>query len=276
VVEFNEVRIVSGSADSSVRIWDTTTGRQDFNLNHTFPVTSLQFDETKIISGGGSVVQIWDVRTGHSVVNINLGFGNVSKVKYLGNDLVINHTGQNLRHYDLRTNAHTHTLPVAQAFQLLANKELVMCDIHGNANLYNLSTGSLVHTFANHHGGIVTSLECDGERLVIAGAMGTTSLLKVWNYRSRAFQYHLQEHASPIHSIQMDERKIVSGAADNSLKVWDLTNGNRLYSLLGGTLQKRANNPEHPTKPGCSQLRFDEGRIVASFNSLLRVYSFEH
>lgn len=39
---------------------------------------------------------------------------------------------------------------------------------------------------------------------------------------------------------------------------------------------KRTNNPEHPHKKGCSQLDFDDSRIVASFASLLRSYDFEH
>jgi len=44
--------------------------------------------------------------------------------------------------------------------------------------------------------------------------------------------------------------------------------------LLGGSLQKRGNNPPHPQKVGCSHLMFDGSRVVGSFNSLLRVYSF--
>jgi len=73
----------------------------------------------------------------------------------------------------------------------------------------------------------------------------------------------------------MDENRIVSGGSDMCLKVWNRANGNALYSLLGGSRQERGNNPAHPLKAGCSGLKFDRSRIVASFNSLLRVYSFE-
>jgi len=51
--------------------------------------------------------------------------------------------------------------------------------------------------------------------------------------------------------------------------------GAKLYHLLGGSNTVRANNPVHPTKPGCSKLMFDDNRIVASFASLIRCYNFD-
>lgn len=48
-----------------------------------------------------------------------------------------------------------------------------------------------------------------------------------------------------------------------------------MYALLGGSLQARSNNPPHPTRIGCSKIAFDDTKVIASFNSLLRVYNFE-
>jgi len=77
-----------------------------------------------------------------------------------------------------------------------------------------------------------------------------------------------------VNSVQIDEEKIVSGGGDMCMKVWKRSNGTRLYSLLGGSLQQRGNNPPHPTKVGCSQLMFDSTRVIGAYNSLLRIYSF--
>jgi len=68
-----------------------------------------------------------------------------------------------------------------------------------------------------------------------------------------------------IHTLQN------SGGADNAVKVWRLNTGESMYALLGGSLQNRGNNQPHPTRPGCSQVSFDETKVIASFSSLLRV-----
>ena len=48
----------------------------------------------------------------------------------------------------------------------------------------------------------------------------------------------LSEHKQPVNTLQFNSNKVVSGSADNSLKVWDLKKGKRVYTLLGGSLQK--------------------------------------
>lgn len=68
---------------------------------------------------------------------------------------------------------------------------------------------------------------------------------------------------------------MVVGSQDNTIKVWETNSGKKLYNLIGGTLQRRANNPEHPTKPGISGIEVGDGEIVASIASLLRVYDFD-
>jgi hypothetical protein len=51
-----------------------------------------------------------------------------------------------------------------------------------------------------------------------------------------------------VNGCQLDGQRLVSCSADNTIKVWDLKTGKRLYSLLGGSLQERAGNPPHPAR----------------------------
>lgn len=116
--------------------------------------------------------------------------------------------------------------------------------------------------------------------------------LKVWDIANNTLLRTLEDHQGPIHGVQFDNSKIVSCSADNTVKVmnfnvitvyaaltlwqvWKLETGQRLYTLLGGSLQARANNPPHPEKPGCSGVVYDESSIFASFNALVRNYCFE-
>ena len=119
---------------------------------------------------------------------------------------------------------------------------------------------------------MINDLHTDGKVVVTASTDGT---LKVWDLATQTLKHTLSDHKGSVNTVQLSGSKVVSGGIDNSIKVWNITNGNRLYTLLGGSLQQRSNNPVHPSKPGCSHLEFDDSRIVASFASLVRVYDFE-
>jgi len=141
---------------------------------------------------------------------------------------------------------------------------------NGALMIYNTINGNLEYS-GNIHNGSINCLHTDGE-VVVTGSDDTT--LKLFDINSHAVLFHLQDHQAAVNSVQLDDRKIVSGGADMCMKVWDRKTGDRLYSLLGGSLQQRGNNNPHPQKVGCSQLMFDSSRVVGSYNSLLRIYTF--
>src|SRR5205823_6577682 len=61
-------RIVSGSFDQTVKVWDAQTGRQELTLRgHTQPVQSVIFtpDGKRIVSGSDDqTLKVWDTQTG--------------------------------------------------------------------------------------------------------------------------------------------------------------------------------------------------------------------
>jgi len=69
------VRIVSGSYDKSVRVWDASTGAELKLLNgHTRAVNSVAFspDGTRIVSGSDDKsVRVWDASTGAELKVLN-------------------------------------------------------------------------------------------------------------------------------------------------------------------------------------------------------------
>jgi len=196
----------------------------------------------------------------------------VHSVEYTGNRL-ISADSQTLRVYDVRTGACLKSLTGGQptCFQGVGNKDVVVGEADGTVRIWDISTGQCTHAFAGNWASRITSLQSDGE-YIVAGT--SNNLLKVFDFKRKQHVADLADHTAQVNAVQFDGHKIVSCSADNTLKVWDITTHRRLYSLLGGSLQQRDNNPPHPTKPGCSGLKFDEGRIVGAFNSLLRVYSF--
>ena len=82
-------------------------------------------------------------------------------------------------------------------------------------------------------------------------------------------------HFSPCNVLRMQDRRLVSGHQDHCLRIWDTAApvDKPLYCLLGGSLRQRDDNPPHPTRPGCSFLYVDYGRVIASFNAVVKNFS---
>ena len=64
------IRIVSGSEDKTVRVWDASTGESlQVPEGHPGGVNSVAFnrDGTRIVSGSVDEVRVWDASTGESL-----------------------------------------------------------------------------------------------------------------------------------------------------------------------------------------------------------------
>lgn len=219
-------------------VWDPRQGTAVLSMNaHYQPVKQIQFDANHIVSSGQDGVRVWDIRNGANLHNL-----------------------------------HDPTGSIPSCIQLLSGNKLLTGGQDGQLKLWDLASGQSSNFSGARHYSRINALQCDGKTAVTGCHDGT---LKVWDVAHRKLVHTLSEHQKPVHAVQFNGRKIVSGSADNSIKVWDMQKGTRIYTLLGGSLQRRANNPEHPTKPGCSHLEIDESRIVASFASLVRIYDFE-
>jgi WD40 repeat protein len=60
-------RIVSGSADHTVKVWDAVTGQETITLRGgASPVTCVAFspDGRRIVAGGWDGARVWDAGTG--------------------------------------------------------------------------------------------------------------------------------------------------------------------------------------------------------------------
>lgn len=91
-------RIVSGSYDKSVRVWDASTGQQLQVLNdHVGRVTSVSFsaDGTQIVSGSeDKSVRVWDAWTGQQLQILDGHTDQVTSVSFrqMGHELSLDQT----------------------------------------------------------------------------------------------------------------------------------------------------------------------------------------
>ena len=104
-------RIVSGGKDSSVRVWDASTGAELNVLNgHCGAVGSVAFstDGTRVISGSAdSSVRVWDASTGAQLNVLNGHIYGVSSVAFSSdsNHIVSGSFDKSVRVWDASTGA---------------------------------------------------------------------------------------------------------------------------------------------------------------------------
>jgi len=141
---------------------------------------------------------------------------------------------------------------------------------NGTLRIFNINNGTTQHT-SQLHTQAINCIHADGDCLVTGS---NDSTCKIFNMKTNSLVHTLADHKGSVNTVQMDGYRVVSGGTDMCMKVWNRSTGARMYSLLGGSRQERGNNPPHPSRVGCSALKYDQSRIVGVFNSLLRVYSF--
>ena len=67
LLQFDGIHIVSGSLDTSIRVWDVETGQSLHTLiGHQSLTSGMELKDSILVSGNAdSTVKVWDIRTGH-------------------------------------------------------------------------------------------------------------------------------------------------------------------------------------------------------------------
>eukprot|EP00697_Spironema_sp_BW2_P002096 gnl/Spiro4/12819_TR6794_c0_g1_i1.p1 gnl/Spiro4/12819_TR6794_c0_g1~~gnl/Spiro4/12819_TR6794_c0_g1_i1.p1 ORF type:complete len:290 (-),score=3.98 gnl/Spiro4/12819_TR6794_c0_g1_i1:82-867(-) len=259
--------------DSTSKIWNTTTGQLVHTLHHNAAVTKVSFDNEKIYTASSDgCVRLWDLRNNYQMVHQLQG--NVGAIKdiQINQNYLISNSSAGSKVWDLRNpNNALFNLPSFSCFQFFSTTKLVAGFTNGNVSLYDPSTGQRTRTYVSHNS-IVNGIQTDGTTIVTCSSDST---MKEQLLESGIVKHNYSDPQtpSPINSVQFDDKKIVSGATDNTIKVWNRENGTRIYSLLGGSLRQNENS--NPEVKGCSLMTFNEGRVIGAFADTIKCWSFE-
>jgi len=191
-------RIVSGSRDTTVRVWDAKTGECEHILTgHEDWVNSVSWDGARIVSGSrDTTVRVWEQVDGNWQCVHTLG-GHARGVTSVSDDGV-----------RIVSGSVDKTVRVWQ-------------QVDGNWQCAVLrgQPGALE--------GHVTSVAWFGAR-VVSGTMGINIIrpgsVKVWEQRDGIWKCVLTlTHPRGVNSVAYDAGRIVSGANDFKVRVWDVS-----------------------------------------------------
>ncbi|KAL4821907.1 WD40-repeat-containing domain protein [Aspergillus spinulosporus] len=272
-----------------------------FRAHDRHVVTCLQFDTDKILTGSDDTnINVYDTKTGMLRATLEGHEGGVWALEYYGNTLVSGSTDRSVRVWDIERarctqifHGHTSTvrclqivLPVevgkkADGTPDMMPKEPLIITGSRDSNLrvwklpkpgdpgYYQSGPHVddndcpyfVRVLTGHQHS-VRAIAAYGDTLV-SGSYDCT--VRVWKISTGETVHRLSGHSLKVYSVVLDHKRnrCISGSMDNMVKVWSLETGSILYNLEG-----------HTSLVGLLDLKCDR-LVSAAADSTLRIWDPE-
>jgi WD40 repeat protein len=286
-------RIVVGTIDHRVRMWELTTGELVWCthalVGHTRRVNSVAVtpDGKHVISGSSdNTIRVWELTTGEEVRTLVGHTGAVLSVAVTpdGARIVSGSDDKTIRVWEPTTGEEVrtlvrHTETVNSVAVTPDGQRIVSGSADQTIRVWKLAADE-VHTLVGHAGGVnAVAVTPDGQRIVSCAADQT---IRVWKLMTGELEVLMHAetaqpdgHENSVLSVTVtpDGQRIVSGGAFEigwagmrplwgTLQVWELTTGKAVRSLVG-----------HESDVGSVAVTPDGQRVVSvSCDDTIRVW----
>ncbi|MGD1804144.1 NACHT and WD repeat domain-containing protein, partial [Dapis sp. BLCC M126] len=274
-VAFNHdgTKIVSGSNDNTVRVWDANTGEQIGKpLQHQDKVNSVAFnhDGTKIVSGSfDKTVRVWDANTGEQISKPLQHWDWVWSVAFNhdGTKIVSGSFDNTVRVWDADTGEQIGKPLQHQDWVLSVafnhdGTKIVSGSNDNTVRVWDANTGEQIGKPLQHQDKVNSvAFNHDGTKIV-SGSFDNT--VRVWDADTGEQIGKPLQHQDWVLSVAFnhDGTKIVSGSNDNTVRVWDANTGEQIGKPL-----------QHQDKVNSVAFNHDGTKIVSgSFDNTVRVW----
>jgi WD40 repeat protein len=191
-------RVVSGSDDRTIRVWDLARGAAPQVLEgHTGSVTALAvLPDGRVVSGSiDCTVRVWDLIRG--------GAGQVLE---------------------------GHNDPV-WALTVMPDGRVVSGSVNGTIRVWDLARGAVVQVLEGHERWVSALAVLPDGRLV----SGSTDMtIRVWDLARGAAAQVLEGHSDRVWVLAvLPDGRVVSGSNNGTIRVWDLARGAAVQVLEG-------------------------------------------
>ncbi|KAJ3474401.1 hypothetical protein NLG97_g9863 [Lecanicillium saksenae] len=262
-LQFDEDKIITGSDDTLIHIYDTKTGKLLKKLEgHEGGVWALQYEGNILVSGSTDrSVRVWDIERG---LCQQVFYGHTSTVRCL-QILMPTETG---RTHDGK--------PIMQPEKPLIitgsrDSQLRVWRLPEVGSRRYIQTGPpaqesdcpyFIRVLIGHTHS-VRAIAAHGDTLV-SGSYDST--VRVWRISTGESVHVLHGHVQKVYSVVLDHERnrCISGSMDSFVKIWDLETGACLHTLEG-----------HNMLVGLLDLR-DQRLVSAAADSTLRIWDPEN
>ena len=241
LIELESGKLVSGSYDNTIRIWDINgkNGTEQIINENERILSLLEFERNKILSGtGDNSINLWDLENPEKMIfsfkghelwvnalvkcdpNYFASASNDSKIKiwdYFKRECVSTLKG----HVDC-----------ILSLILLKNKNLCSGSADLTIRIWDWSQGECVSILKGHTRWVKCVLELDNGVLVTGSDDKT---IKLWKNENN-FKT-LEEHAHSVRTFcQINEKFFASGSFDYTIKIWEIDTWLCVQTLYGHEL----------------------------------------
>ena len=250
-------RIISGSDDNTIKIWDVNIGTCLKTLEgHSNYVGSVSFspDSIRIISGSyDKTIKIWDANMGVCIKSLYGHSGYVQSVAYSpdGSRIISGSADKTIKMWDSNTGECIKTL---KGHSFWVNSVAYSPDgiriISGSGDktikIWDANKETCLKTLEEHSGSVWSvAYSPDGSR-IISGSDDKT--IKIWDSNTGVCLKTLKGHSYSVLSVaySSDGKYIISGSWDNTIKIWDANTGECVRTLMGhlGRVRSVAYSPD--------------------------------
>jgi WD40 repeat protein len=239
-------RIVSGSDDLTVRVWDAESGAELACLRgHTDKVTSVAMspDGRRIASGScDKTLRVWDAESGAELACLRGHTHEVKSVKFSpdGLRIVSGSNDETVRVWDAESCAELaclrgHTNQVTSVTTSPDGLRIVSGSWDHTLRVWDAGSGTELACLRGHESAVFSVAYSPHGRRIVSGSIDNT--LRVWDAERGAELACFRGHTGIVMTVAYspDGRRIVSGAEDQTLRVWDAESGGELACFRGHT-----------------------------------------
>lgn len=216
--------------------WEDGRAYPVYLSGHTDSVYCLQFDERKIISGSrDKTIRIWNMRTFEC--DLVIGPPDVVRAKELLGDDVLGEAHYASGPDDDRMVVSTPAVAAFEIHHMASilclqydDEILVTGSSDATAIVYDVRNGYRPLRRLAQHTAAVLDLVFDGAHIVTCSKDTT---ICVWDRASGALVRQLRGHGGPVNAVQMRGHTVVSCSGDCLVKLWDLDTGRTVREFAG-------------------------------------------